>query len=1710
MTCRLTMLLLLALLGLCPAKMRAASEAIWIEGEDFTSAAPGLERKEWKGTSLSKEAWVNMILSAEEMEKKVPEDGSPLTYDFSVNSAGTYEVWNRIGYTGARAPLRWRIDQGAWQDLSAQAPGQDHMELVMFCDVSWIKMGASALTAGKHTLEIRILRSYKVTEGKKLPDRVIYGSDAICLSPAPFHPNGKFRPGEAWQSEKDQQAAAQVFDLPAATAGQRASVTLSGLWQMARYDELEIQDRTGPVKALPPETDLNWSSIRVPSDRNLSRPDQIFAHRFICRTKVQVPADLSGRAFVLDLPLYSFAVSVFVNGQFCGFESTAFAPSSFEITKALKTGAVNEIAVVIKDFYYASDTMTPQGFATPLGVMRDNQRCTFGYDFPVGLKTDAGLLAPPILTACGAAYTTDVFAKPSLRKKELGLEITLRNASNKAVKLSLENAVEPLSGGPAEKIFTAKAVDLAAGQELVLDLHESWVNPRLWWPDDPQQYIVVTTLKQDGKVLDATRTKFGFREWEWSGRSFKLNGIPWQGWADMTYHNGVPGHATEAQLAEIAATWHRTGQTMIRREPQHMTVWSGMTDQESYDFFDRIGMPTRASGIFVGDFGSFRLVDQIKDAAGKEIHVARKPLFDNWRHQMQPWIRSLRNHPSIFIWSIEDEITFINSRLRGDSKVVEPEIRKGAEMVMALDPTRPAMVDGGDALYDQSLPVNGGHYNETDFRDYPDEAYTYEHLLQIENIRTPWKMREDCPYILGEGLYWRGCAPSAFAGLAGEGAFSGWTEADPGIAKFLRMMCEGYRWSGWCSPQYWGVMPETAEYYKTWKPVVALCRQWNWSFGGGSAVERTLKVINSTHYDDPIELNWQFVVNDKVVQKGSQTCKVAPGLGQELSVTLQMPKVSRRTSGQFILACSRKGAEVWRDEKPLWILPADAGAKPKLKAGQLWVWDPVGTVKARLKARGIDFNETDGLAKVPPNARVLIVGKDAINSEALSTSPQWLALATRGTRLVVLEQEHPLHYQAVPADFEVGRGLVGRIAFLQNLEHPISAGLDQPDFFTWSKDHIVYKNPYRKATTGARSLVQCDTELGCSALAECTTGESVMLLCQLVVGEKLGFDPVVQRLFDNLLAYAVSYAPMRRSSAVAIAPDSARGQLLATSGLAFDPAKDALAEVVAGKHDIVIADADTKNLKALANSVDQVRAFAEKGGWLFLWGLTPEGLADFNRLVGVDHLIRPFELEKVALAPVSDPLTAGLSTRDVVMGSGQGVGANKGDTFAADDEFTYIVDTGDVAPFATWPEGEYFKQPGAKPRSDHYPRNMVNGFGVSDWWQYSFSILLFKNEPTTWSIEFPRQETIEQFSIQPNATYHQLTQVNLRFEDDPAPVTLSFKVGSERHDLAVTPPRACRKLSIELAQWEKTGKLDVIGIDNIWIKAKRPADFYQKVKPMLNIGGLVRYPMGKGGIVLCQLSIPEREKVPVNAEKKKNIVSTILRNLGAVYAGGPTVVAGVGLEYDPVPLENKCNQYLTSGHGWFNDERNLAHLPVGEQVFEGVRYQIRDFKTSPAPGCIMLATQNCRDQMPDKVEGIPVNKRADALFFLHTWNAHGQIEWDSRGHPQRPVLFKYVVHYADGQTAEVPVLQGLGVDNWFVKEPKSLSQAAVVWSAPFPNAKVAGEQAVVYQFQWNNPRPDVAIQSIDVTYDAKDKNEFGGAVVLAITAARTLPTAANK
>jgi beta-galactosidase len=286
-------------------------------------------------------------------------------------------------------------------------------------------------------------------------------------------------------------------------------------------------------------------------------------------------------------------------------------------------------------------------------------------------------------------------------------------------------------------------------------------------------------------------------------------------------------------------------------------------------------------------------------------------------------------------------------------------------------------------------------------------------------------------------------------------------------------------------------------------------------------------------------------------------------------------------------------------------------------------------------------------------------------------------------------------------------------------------------------------------------------------------------------------------------------------------------------------------------------------------------------------------------------------------------------------------------------------------------------------------------------------------------------------------------------------------------------------------------------VDNIWITSRKSDDYQQRVVPLLNIGALVKYRMGKGSVLLNQVRVLENEPNPVNGPKKQNIVATLLRNLGADFAAEKLLVAGPNLQYSPIPLNEKCTQYLTADRGWIAGQPDLGHLPIGEQKLAGVDYVIRDFKTSPLPACIMLAGPGVKGPMPKSVDGIPVDRKADVLFFLHTF--HVTKEWGPQGDKKRPpTVFRYVIHYADGKTAEAPVIYDRGVGHWLSADPRGFPEAAVAWSGPLP--KDATRQAVVYQMSWTNPRPGVAIRAIDVRYDDAVGSSYGVPIVFAITA----------
>jgi len=110
---------------------------------------------------------------------------------------------------------------------------------------------------------------------------------------------------------------------------------------------------------------------------------------------------------------------------------------------------------------------------------------------------------------------------------------------------------------------------------------------------------------------------------------------------------------------------------------------------------------------------------------------------------------------------------------------------------------------------------------------------------------------------------------------------------------------------------------------------------------------------------------------------------------------------------------------------------------------------------------------------------------------------------------------------------------------------------------------------------------------------------------------------------------------------------------------------------------------------------------------------------------------------------------------------------------------------------------------------------------------------------------------------------------------------------------------------------------------------------------------------------------------------------------------------------------------------------------------------------------------------PTEIKGIKVGQTCRTLCFLHA------SRWTEDKGTQ---IGSYIVHYADGQSREIPILFGVDLRDWDPGHDPGAAGAAAAPGAP-PIAWRGNDktnQFVLYEKQWQNPLPDVRIESIDL------------------------------
>ncbi len=477
--------------------------------------------------------------------------------------------------------------------------------------------------------------------------------------------------------------------------------------------------------------DSGWETVQAPHDWNIkdkfdvrnssgsaaSLPEGIGWYR----KTFSVPSKMKGKNVTVLFDGIFQKSDVWVNGHHLGTHPYGYSSVYYDITPYIEYGKENLIAV-------RSSTVggRPRWYGGG-GLYR---------------HIDLIYTDPVHVDVYGTYVTTP---EVSSSKARISVATTLVNSSEKESRVTLSQSVVDAAGKVVAK--SAASAVIASGAKADVSVEFDLAGPHLWDIDDPYMYSLETTVKSGGKTVDVYTTPFGVRTFEFDpDKGFSLNGkhIKLQG---MAIHQdagalgtGVPDRAYERRL-EIMKEYGVNAIRMAHNQPS----------RELLDMCDRFG---------------FLVIDEALDKWKSGYYEA---LFDEWwQKDLGDMILRDRNHPSIILWSIGNEVT--EAWLENDEGVERAAMLQ--DFVHQLDPTRPvclAAQNNHQAKFAGVTDVIGYNYLEaraiSEHAEFPQRKMLITEELpywrgEEGNIRAytelnPWELVRNNDFFAG-GFIWSG------------------------------------------------------------------------------------------------------------------------------------------------------------------------------------------------------------------------------------------------------------------------------------------------------------------------------------------------------------------------------------------------------------------------------------------------------------------------------------------------------------------------------------------------------------------------------------------------------------------------------------------------------------------------------------------------------------------------------------------------------------------------------------------------------------------------------------------------------------------------------------------------------------------------------------------------------------------------------------------
>jgi beta-galactosidase len=433
------------------------------------------------------------------------------------------------------------------------------------------------------------------------------------------------------------------------------------------------------------------------------------------RRTFTAPAAWNGKRVSVEFEGIYMNATVYINGHELGMHPYGYTTFSHDLTPHLNFGGANLIAVRVDQSrhpntrWYAGSGIYRHVWLTVTEPVHVAHWGVFVTTPEVGAVRATALVKTRVANESGAPST-----------------VTLRAT------LYGPTGAQAGQAGSSAAIKPGESVEVS--QEIAV------AHPSLWAPETPSLYRVVTRVMSGGKVLDEVTTPFGIRSLEWSvQKGFLLNGKAVKLAGGCVHHDNGPLGSAAFDRAE-----ERRVQILKAAGFNAIRTAHNPPSPAFLDACDRLGM---------------LVLDEAFDCWERpkktfDYSVAFK---EWWQRDIDAMVLRDRNHPSVVLWSIGNEIP---ERAEAAGAHTAKTI---ADHLRTLDRTRPitSAVDGvrqwtdTDNFY-AALDIGGYNYNLNnhveDHKRVPSRI-----MMSTESYLNAafdyWQKVADYPYIVGDFVW---------------------------------------------------------------------------------------------------------------------------------------------------------------------------------------------------------------------------------------------------------------------------------------------------------------------------------------------------------------------------------------------------------------------------------------------------------------------------------------------------------------------------------------------------------------------------------------------------------------------------------------------------------------------------------------------------------------------------------------------------------------------------------------------------------------------------------------------------------------------------------------------------------------------------------------------------------------------------------------------